>query len=244
MESIEFDLNDSVKNSIKSAQESHNKILSKLEMNFFQTDIITRDFCKKFNVSPDSIMQLGFQLGFYKQTGKFVGTYESCSTAAFRHGRTETVRPCTKLTTEFCQKIVKNTSNRSELRELIDNCSKLHSTLTRDGAMGQGFDRHLFGLKKMAELDGKIPDLYSDELYNRINHCILSTSTLSAKGLLGGGFGPVVADGYGIGYNIQEKTMGSIITNYSDNRNGSDFIKCLSEGYNEICNLIKEFPKK
>lgn len=24
-----------------------------------------------------------------------VGTYESCSTAAFKHGRTETVRPCT-----------------------------------------------------------------------------------------------------------------------------------------------------
>lgn len=31
-------------------------------------------------------------------TGKFVPTYESCSTAAFKHGRTEVVRPCTALT--------------------------------------------------------------------------------------------------------------------------------------------------
>lgn len=31
-------------------------------------------------------------------SGKYVGTYESCSTAAFKHGRTETMRPCTMQT--------------------------------------------------------------------------------------------------------------------------------------------------
>jgi carnitine O-palmitoyltransferase 2 len=34
-------------------------------------------------------------MAFHKQVGKTVATYESSSTAAFKHGRTETLRPCT-----------------------------------------------------------------------------------------------------------------------------------------------------
>ena len=34
-------------------------------------------------------------MGYYKQYGKTAATYESCSTAAFRHGRTETIRSAT-----------------------------------------------------------------------------------------------------------------------------------------------------
>ena len=64
---------------------------------------------------------------------------------------------------------------------------------------GQGFDRHLFALKNLAQSHGKLPDLYKDPAYSYINKYILSTSTLSAPGVNLGGFGPVVEDGYGIG---------------------------------------------
>jgi carnitine O-palmitoyltransferase 2 len=52
---------------------------------------------------------------------------------------------------------------------------------------------------KMAEVRGQIPDLYNDPAYARINHCILSTSTLSSPAVELGGFAPVVPDGYGVG---------------------------------------------
>jgi len=65
---------------------------------------------------------------------------------------------------------------------------------------GQGFDRHLLGLKMTAELDGgKMPSLYQDPAYTLLNHNILSTSTLSSPAVLIGGFAPVVPDGYGVG---------------------------------------------
>lgn len=41
---------------------------------------------KKLNVSPDAICQLAFQMAQWRLHGKFVGSYESCSTAAFRYG--------------------------------------------------------------------------------------------------------------------------------------------------------------
>jgi len=37
-------------------------------------------------------------MAFHKQTGKTVSTYESSSTAPFKQGRTETLKPCTVAT--------------------------------------------------------------------------------------------------------------------------------------------------
>ena len=65
---------------------------------------------------------------------------------------------------------------------------------------GQGFDRHLFGLKNLAtKKGGELPEIFCDPAYALINHNILSTSTLSSPAVLLGGFAPVVQDGYGIG---------------------------------------------
>ena len=68
---------------------------------------------------------------------------------------------------------------------------------------GQGFDRHLLGLKQIAMEKGELPALYKDPAYSIINHNILSTSTLTSPALLFGGFAPVVPDGYGIGESSQ-----------------------------------------
>lgn len=67
---------------------------------------------------------------------------------------------------------------------------------------GQGFDRHLFGLRKLAEQQGggaSLPALYQDPAYARINQNILSTSTLPSTLISFGGFAPVVRDGFGVG---------------------------------------------
>lgn len=238
-----LDFDEYTTKSLNEANANHKNVVDSLDMNLYQDNSINRKFCKTYKISPDSLMQLGFQLAFYKQNLKFVGTYESCSTAAFRHGRTETMRPCTEATKKFCINIEKPTQqrpSRNELRAMINECSKYHSILTRNGAMGQGFDRHLFGLKYICEKNNiEVPKLYKDELFHRLNHSILSTSTLSSHALLAGGFGPVVSDGYGIGYNIQENMAGTLITNYKNNRNGSDFVQCLEQSYEDIRKIIE-----
>lgn len=107
--------------------------------------------------------------------------------------------------------------------------------------MGQGFDRHLFALRTSAERVRVIDtfDLFKDPAYARINHNIISTSTLSSSALLAGGFGPVVSDGYGIGYNIQDGFLGCVVSNYKNNTNGKDFVECLRESYDQLSDVIQ-----
>ncbi len=71
-------------------------------------------------------------------TYKTVTTYESCSTSAFRHGRTEAIRPATQLTKEISEIMsrMKWENHKAHLHELIIKCSQKHGQLTRDAAMG------------------------------------------------------------------------------------------------------------
>lgn len=241
----DFNLDDKAKNDIKDALASYRSTVNSLEMHALIYPEMNKGFCKNHKVSPDAIMQLGFQLAYVKQHGCYVGTYESCSTAAFRHGRTETVRPCTMDTKAFCDSIVRSTStatalNKTQQRDLIVKCSETHGRLIKEAAMGNGFDRHLFGLKHIAQLN-KIPldPIYEHDAYRKINCNILSSSTLTSNGLYAGGFGPVEPNGYGIGYNIQEEFLGTIVTNYAQQKNGSEFVDCLRESYDDIRKVLE-----
>ena len=241
---LEWDVDAQMENDIKVATETHKNIVNGIDMNFLKYEGLNKAECKKYRVSPDSMMQLSFQLGFYKQNKKFVPTYESCSTAAFRHGRTETIRPCTTQTKEFCEKITlgSNRPSDKQLRKMLDDCSVKHNQLTKEAAMGQGFDRHLLVLRKMIEncqFTKEFPMFFEDPAYARINHNILSTSTLTSPALLAGGFGPVVKDGYGIGYNIQDTFLGCVVANYKSDRNGKEFVECLKESYDDMANVIR-----
>lgn len=90
-------------------------------------------------------MQLGIQLAYFQQNGEYVGTYESCSTAAFKHGRTETIRPCTMETKLFCDAISGKADvwDRNHLREMVLKCSEKHGQLIKEAAMGQGFGKKI-----------------------------------------------------------------------------------------------------
>lgn len=78
------------------------------------------------------------QLAQYRLAGKCVGTYESCSTSAFKHGRTETVRPCTTATHTVCKQLLERGSNATvqDIQNSIQECSKIHNQLTKEAAMG------------------------------------------------------------------------------------------------------------
>lgn len=187
---LQFEFDDKAKADIDTAVRAHKDVIDSIDMNFLRYEKLNKVECKKYKVSPDSIMQLSFQLGYFKQNRKFVGTYESCSTSAFRHGRTETMRPCTGETKAFCEAIESKTRpSNKDLRAMIDKCSVKHNQLTKEAAMGQGFDRHLFALKTAAEririLDNF--EIFKDPAYAKINHNIISTSTLTSNALAAGG---------------------------------------------------------
>ena len=79
-------------------------------------------------------------MAYFRQNGNFVPTYESCSTAAFKHGRTETIRPASNATVACVEAFQK--SHRAGVEEMADRIRKAtewHSKLTKEAAMGKGW---------------------------------------------------------------------------------------------------------
>ncbi|KAJ8302034.1 hypothetical protein KUTeg_021021 [Tegillarca granosa] len=126
-----------------------------------------------------------------------------------------------------------------ELRHALSDCSQQHSLLTKQAAMGQGFDRHLFGLRTLAEQKGESYDIFTDPCYKYFNHFILSTSTITSPAVLIGGFGPVVDDGYGVGYAIEDNRIGYNVTSYLPSGELRDFMYGLKLSLDDLYDIME-----
>lgn len=138
---------------------------------------------------------------------------------------------------------------------LLRKCSGVHSTLVKECSLGQGFDRHLFGLICTAKrLNRPYPRFFINNVYERMSQFILSTSTLSTDTIYFGGFGPVVPNGYGIAYNVTDEKIGFAVSTYKvlykkwvistfhffkDKRNATKFCAELDVALNKIRNVIE-----
>ncbi|PIO60017.1 hypothetical protein TELCIR_18505, partial [Teladorsagia circumcincta] len=126
-------------------------------------------------------------------------------------------------------------------KQLLVNCSTTHGQLVKEASMGQAFDRHLLGLKISAERKGmKIPALFEDPGFLRMGHFVLSTSTLSTNTIVFGGFGPVVDDGFGIGYNVSSSRMGAVISSHKKNRDANEFSQALVKSLDILRNIMNK----
>uniref|UniRef100_A0A1B0D7K2 Choline/carnitine acyltransferase domain-containing protein n=1 Tax=Phlebotomus papatasi TaxID=29031 RepID=A0A1B0D7K2_PHLPP len=147
-ELLSFDYDDKLKAGIETALKNHSEVENSLDVNYMMSDV-GKKHCKAVQVSPDAVAQLTIQLAYALISGGgTTATYESCSTAAFRCGRTETVRPATMATRALCQHLLTSKGHAGpEELALLRQCSDKHTKLTKEAAMGQGFDRHLFVLR-------------------------------------------------------------------------------------------------
>lgn len=241
---LNFDLDERLKSSIAKARTEHLEVTAGLELGAVQYDKLNKDYFKKNKLSPDSMSQLGFQLAFKKMYQTTPVTYESCSTAAFRGGRTETVRPCTNETNQAADAIIKNrvssVMSNGDLKQLLNKCSQKHFQLCKEASMGEGFDRHLFGLKEIALRSGnELPEFFRQPLYRRSQHYTLSTSTLYGECFSGGGFAPVVPDGFGLGYGYVDSNFGVLVSSYKSHRNNTQFVQALQESLDDIRKIVE-----
>ncbi|XP_003216432.2 carnitine O-palmitoyltransferase 2, mitochondrial isoform X1 [Anolis carolinensis] len=238
---LEFNLNRTVMSAINAARTKFAEKTKQLSIRSFRFERFGKQFAVNQNLSPDAVFQLACQMAVYRQYGKLRPSYEACSTAAFKHGRTETIRPTSVYTQKCTAAFVDERGKHSieDMRNMIDECSRYHKRLQLEATLGQGFDRHLFALKYLVQRrGGRIPDIYNDPAYKNINHIIVSTSTLSSAAVHYGGFGPVVPDGFGVGYNVFDNWIGCIISSYL----GEDLeklLKCLDHTLTDIFDVLE-----
>ncbi|XP_067838411.1 carnitine O-palmitoyltransferase 2, mitochondrial-like [Heptranchias perlo] len=244
VQKLEFKLSESVKAAVSKAREKFEHKRKSLGVGQLEYSKFGKNFIAEQKLSPDAMVQLAFQMAFLHQHGKTVPSYESCSTAAFKHGRTETVRPATVPTKQCSKAFVYERRKHSseELKNMIHSCSQYHRKLLVQATLGNGFDRHLFAMQCLSESKGSpLPEFYKDPAYIQLNNIILSTSTLNSSAVEIGGFAPVTHDGYGIAYNIFDTWFGCNLTWYAS-RDGNEFLKCLNQSLDDIFDVLKGKP--
>ncbi|XP_062264191.1 carnitine O-palmitoyltransferase 1, liver isoform [Platichthys flesus] len=171
---------------------------------------------KKLRVSPDAFIQISLQLAYYRDRGGFCLTYEASMTRLFREGRTETVRSCSNESSDFV-KALERGETQEQCRHLFKLASERHQNLYRMAMTGAGIDRHLFCLYVVSKYLGVESPFLKEVLSEPWR---LSTSQTPVQQMelfdlknhpdfvsLGGGFGPVADDGYGVSYIIVGEDM-------------------------------------
>ena len=179
-----------------------------LEFNSYGKSMITSN-----NFSPDAYVQMSILLAYYKIYGKVVCAYEPVLTKTFFHGRTEAMRSATREAKELCERFFQSKYTPVQKLSLLRRAIQTQVQYVAESARGKGVDRHLFALKCIAERhDLSVPEFFVSEPWKKLNHSILSTSNCGNPSIRLFGFGPVVPDGYGIGYIIKDSSISFTIS--------------------------------
>lgn len=150
---------------------------------------------------------MAIQAAYYGLYGKCESTYEPAMTKTFLHGRTEAIRSVTSESHTFVENYFSTKTTSQVKLDSLRAALKAHTNITRECSKGQGQDRHLYALECVWDRihkNEKKPQIFSDGGWKTLSNTVISTSNCGNPALRLFGFGPVVANGFGIGYIIKE----------------------------------------
>jgi len=209
------------------------------------------EWIKKTSLSPDSWVQMAFQLAYFKIYKKTCATYETGHTRLFRNGRTETIRSCSKESATWVSAMLDSSASKETKMNLLRDAINSHKDFMGKCLKGLGCDRHLLGLRILATealQKGEIKDMpaiFKDPAYAKSTTFLLSTSSMgNSEGYYRGGFGCFLPGGYGICYQLWNHSMHfSLVARRVKETSCITFEKALGESLNEMKELF-QFPSK
>ena len=218
-----------------------------------QYEFVTLDFEKYgathiksiFKCSPDAFTQQIFQVAYYALYGKFETTYEPAMTKIFQNGRTEAIRSVTPQSKKFVKFLFDRNATDEDRQKFLQESCKEHSKITRECSMGLGQDRHLYAMKCVWNEWYKdtlpLPPIYNDRSWSLLNTNVLSTSNCGNPCLKNFGFGPVTANGFGIGYVIRDNSISVVVS--SRHRQTHRFVSLIEKSFLEMDHVYGRNPQ-
>ncbi len=215
---LEFHLNDEVRQLIQKADRDFAAFVAATQLRTMIFDEFGKEFIKSLKVSPDGFVQVALQVAQYKLFGRCYSTYESVMTRQFLHGRTEAMRSVTPEAVACAQQLTAADSDQATQAEALRTAIQAHVNRIKECQAAHGVNRHLFGWWNIYRRQGaalgldREPALFSSPGWTALGHDTLSTSNGSLDSLDLFGFGPVVDDGFGIGYIIHDERLAFTFT--------------------------------
>lgn len=219
-----------------------------------QLDDLGSDRLKKARCPPDAAWQLAMQVAHWRLNGSLCPTYESCSTARFRRGRTETIRSATpeavavaralspKLAPAWQSSVAQHSA--AEIAPLIESAFAVHRDFAARCQEGLGVDRVLLGMRWMAKRAGldTHPDLQGFLWHPAVlasSRWRLSTSNCGSPATSFFGFGPVVSDGIGVGYFIRPDSLRACVSAYEGSPGDPDAYSFATESERALRDIVE-----
>ncbi|XP_043275931.1 carnitine O-acetyltransferase-like isoform X2 [Venturia canescens] len=234
---LKFDLDETLEKGIKSASEVVDKISMDIDMECFVFDEFGGSGIKQAKQSPDSFIQVAMQVAFYKVQGIPPAHYESAGLRRFRNTRTECIRSTSVDTVNFAKIMANRNSTQNEKKDAMVRAINTHKRIASEAAIGQGVDRHLFGLKMIAKSENiDLPELYADVGFTRSTHFTLTSSQVPYKTASFMCYGPVVPNGYGCCYNPRPDDILFACSSYKSSKetDTKKFANALQEALNDM----------
>ncbi|KAI8987359.1 acyltransferase ChoActase/COT/CPT [Mycotypha africana] len=204
---IEWHMTEEVELGVRFAETRLSDLILQNEIKVLEFDNYGKNFITDMKMSPDAFVQMAIQAAYYGLYGKSECTYEPAMTKAFLHGRTEAIHSVTPLSCKFVQTFYSEKAQPSEKLQSLREALKAHTMITKECSQGQGQDRHLYALECLWDRlykNEKKPQIFTDAGWKTLNNTVISTSNCGNPALRLFGFGPVVSNGFGIGYIIKE----------------------------------------
>lgn len=237
-EELKWNLCDDTKSKLKVQLNKHQGFANNLYVDNLKFHSFGKSMIKSLKISPDAFFHIALQVAQYKTFGKLRSTYESVAMMQFNHGRTESARAVNEDVSKFVRAIESNDCSKDQLKELLVSAQNAHINRIKKCQKGFGIERHLFGLYKMYEKYGKelgiqnTPSLFTSPGYNILKHDFISTSCTGFESVNLFGFGPVVNDGYGIGYVVKNETINVTLSSNIQNKDKSmELLNNLSNAF-------------
>lgn len=130
-----------------------------------------------FKLSLDACFQFVMLYAQLRAHGRLRSTYESVDMREYQAGRTECLRPNTPQAVEFVKALLAGEATTELLRAALDG----HREQVKAAKSGQAIDRHLFGLKLMANRAGLPAPIFDDPGYVALTTDALSTTSLGER---------------------------------------------------------------
>lgn len=215
-ELLEFKLDAQIELLIYDAQVHYKGVIATIETLHDTFQHFGKAILKEYRFHPEAFIQCAIHAAYYKQNGRMAPAYVTASTRRFHNGRTETCRSCYPEMREFAHHLAKYKSTEpKQAYDLLKKSVDRFQQLMGEASNGHGCDRHLLGLYLTAILEGKqIPELFDDELVQKTNNYVLSTSCGGYWNVCGG-VPPLVEEGYGCFYGIEDYAITFCCTAYS-----------------------------
>jgi carnitine O-acetyltransferase len=204
---------------------------------------VTRAVFKELKLSPDSTFQMAMQLAYFRDQRCFTSTYETGTTRAYYHGRTETIRPLSSESVAWVRAMEDERAPSAERAQLLRCALKVHAGYMKAACFGKAPDRHMMGLRLAALEHGGIapPRFLVNEIVERAGRFGLSTSNMTTRSVDLPGFGAPYPFSYGVCYNLDPAgAMATVTSDRSEpSKNCARFVEHIDRALHDIIDLMR-----